>query len=417
MALSADYDVAHAASSPTISPYKDATISMDWHTNKMRTAITGKPIPLVGSGSLKETALPQLDSITLAFATGECGQETWGGVPGGSLGKANVGSLSAAGVNYTISTGGQAGVFRCTSNDGMDKFLANYNSPQLAGIDYDMEGGQNAGDIANIIKTAAHAKAKNPKLHISFTLATLGASDGSHGGLNTLGQEVMNQLKKSSLKGYTVNIMAMDYGSASPTVCVVSNGKCDMGQSAIQAVKNLQHSFGTPASQTEVTLMLGQNDVAGEVTTTDNIKTVTSFAKNTGLAGVHWWSLDRDTTCPNPASTQASPTCNGVPGSTSLEFSRAFFGGGSPPPTTTTPAPTSTTPSPTSTAPAPTSPTPPPTPPVPSPAKPWAAGGRYAVGELVSYKGKTYRCLQAHTANNPTWTPSTTPALWEEINL
>ncbi|WP_421840070.1 hypothetical protein, partial [Mycobacterium sp.] len=161
--LAAGYGVAHGASAPTTGPYKDATISMDWNTDEIRTAVTGKAIPLVGPGSLKETALPQLDSVTLAFATGECGQETWGGVPGSSLGKANVSKFSAAGVDYTISTGGQAGVFRCASNAGMDKFLANYNSAQLAGIDYDIEGGQTTTDITNLIKTAEHAQAKNPK--------------------------------------------------------------------------------------------------------------------------------------------------------------------------------------------------------------------------------------------------------------
>ena len=327
MLVAAGYGMAHGASAPATSPYKDATISLDWSTHQIQTAVTGSAIPLVGPGSLKATALPQLDSVTLAFATGECGQERWGQIPGGTLAKANISKFSEAGLDYTISTGGHAGVFTCTSNDGMDKFLANYDSAQLAGIDYDIEGGQTAADIANIITTAEHAQATKPKLHVSFTLATLAASDGSLGGLNALGQQVMSQLKQSSLKDYSVNLMAMDYGSASPGACVVSNGKCDMGQSAIQAVKNLQHSFGTPANQTEVTLMLGQNDTADEVTTIDNVKAVNSYAQKVGLAGVHWWSLDRDTPCPTAVATaQASPTCNGIPNSAALAYSNAFYG-------------------------------------------------------------------------------------------
>ncbi|UGT94674.1 carbohydrate-binding protein [Mycobacterium ostraviense] len=47
-------------------------------------------------------------------------------------------------------------------------------------------------------------------------------------------------------------------------------------------------------------------------------------------------------------------------------------------------------------------------------AKAWAAGATYAVGDTVTYNGKTYRCLQAHTAYDPTWTPAATPALWKE---
>lgn len=70
-------------------------------------------------------------------------------------------------------------------------------------------------------------------------------------------------------------------------------------------------------------------------------------------------------------------------------------GAGQPPTSTTTPpAGTTTT--------------------VPPAANAWAAGATYAVGDTVTYNGKTYRCLQAHTAYDPTWTPAATPALWKE---
>lgn len=35
----------------------------------------------------------------------------------------------------------------------------------------------------------------------------------------------------------------------------------------------------------------------------------------------------------------------------------------------------------------------------------------YAVNDLVSFSGQTYRCLQAHTSQ-PGWTPVVVPALW-----
>ena len=47
-------------------------------------------------------------------------------------------------------------------------------------------------------------------------------------------------------------------------------------------------------------------------------------------------------------------------------------------------------------------------------AQAWAAGSKYGVGDTVTYNGKTYRCLQAHTALDPNWTPAATPALWQE---
>lgn len=44
----------------------------------------------------------------------------------------------------------------------------------------------------------------------------------------------------------------------------------------------------------------------------------------------------------------------------------------------------------------------------------WTSGKAYGVGEIVTYKGGTYRCLQAHTAI-PSWAPDITTSLWQKI--
>ncbi|MER7210377.1 carbohydrate-binding protein [Streptosporangium sp. NPDC000239] len=44
----------------------------------------------------------------------------------------------------------------------------------------------------------------------------------------------------------------------------------------------------------------------------------------------------------------------------------------------------------------------------------WAAGTSYAAGDVVSYGGSNYRCLQGHTAY-PGWEPPNVPALWQRI--
>ncbi|MFD7729111.1 M28 family peptidase [Kitasatospora phosalacinea] len=44
----------------------------------------------------------------------------------------------------------------------------------------------------------------------------------------------------------------------------------------------------------------------------------------------------------------------------------------------------------------------------------WAAGVAYSVGDVVTYNGVSYRCLQAHTAQS-TWTPDVVPALWQRL--
>ena len=306
------------------SPYKDVTINLNWNTNVMSTDVTGTLLPVVGSGSLVSTVEPKLGAITLAFATGECGSENWGGVPGATFAGANVQSLASAGLSYVVSTGGQAGVFTCSSSAGMAKFLSTYMSPYMVGVDFDIEGGQSQADINNLVTYAAYAHTLYPNLRFSFTLATLGASDGSYGGVNGLGDMVVKAVQSAHLTNYTINLMTMDFGSASSSVCVVSNGTCNMGQSAIQAALNLEHTYGIAASQIELTPMIGMNDVTSEVTSIADVDTITNYAASNGLAGVHFWSLDRDTPCPSNTG-YASPTCNSISGTTALEYTNRFL--------------------------------------------------------------------------------------------
>src|SRR5580658_1134956 len=312
------------ASGLLFSPYKDVTINMNWNTYEMQSAVEGSDLPVVGSGSVVSTYVPKLPAITLAFATGACGSENWGGVPGASFASENVPQLQAAGLNYVVSTGGEAGTFTCASTAGMESFIARYASPHLVGIDFDIEGGQSESDIQNLVASAAGAQAEYPNIQFSFTLATLGASDGSYGGVNSLGNEVVEALLGSSLKNYVINLMTMDFGSASSSVCVVVSGSCEMAQSAIQAVKNLEHTYGIPASKIAVTPMIGLNDNSSETFTPTDVDTLTTYAAGNGLAGLHFWSLDRDTPCAT-TTTYASPTCNSVSGTTALEYTNRFL--------------------------------------------------------------------------------------------
>jgi hypothetical protein len=209
----------------------------------------------------------------------------------------------------------------------MESFIARYASPHLVGIDFDIEGGQSQSDIQNLVNAAAGAQSQYPNLQFSFTLATLAASDGSYGGVNSLGNEVVQAVLGSSLKNYVINLMTMDFGSASSGVCVVVSGSCEMGQSAIQAVKNLEHTYGIAASKIAVTPMIGLNDNTAETFTAADVDTLTNYVKSNGLAGLHFWSLDRDTPCAT-TTTYASPTCNSVSGTTALEYTNRFLNDG-----------------------------------------------------------------------------------------
>ena len=304
------------------SPYKDVTINMNWNTYQMQSAVEGSAVPVVGSGSLVSQYIPKLPALTVAFATGECGSENWGGVSGANWAAENVPQLQAANLDYVVSTGGEAGTFTCDSAADMESFIARYASPNLVGIDFDIEGGQSQSDIQSLVAAAAGAQAQYPNLQFSFTLATLGASDGSYGGVNSLGNEVVQAVRGSSLSNYVINLMTMDFGSASSSVCVVVSGSCEMAQSAIQAVTNLEHTYGIPASKIAVTPMIGMNDNTSETFTAGDVNTLTSYAASNGLAGLHFWSLDRDTPC---SDTYASPTCDSVSSTTPLQYTNNFL--------------------------------------------------------------------------------------------
>jgi hypothetical protein len=119
--------------------------------------------------------------------------------------------------------------------------------------------------------------------------------------------------------------MTMDYGGTSPGVCVTANGLCDMGQSAIQAAYNLHDRLGVPYKFIELTPMIGGNDVQNEHFTLADVDTMTAFAIGSELAGVHYWSYDRDTDCPMGS---ASPTCNSLGNAGTHGFLQRFIAKG-----------------------------------------------------------------------------------------
>jgi hypothetical protein len=103
---------------------------------------------------------------------------------------------------------------------------------------------------------------------------------------------VVKLIKKYQLSNYTINLMTMDYGSPSGGNCIVKNGECDMGASAVQAAINLNKQYGIPLSKIEITPMIGGNDTPNETFRLEDISVVVNYAKQNGIAGVHFWSLD-----------------------------------------------------------------------------------------------------------------------------
>ena len=264
--------------------------------------------------------------LTWAFATGECGEEKWGDASAQDVADANVAAFEQAGIGYIISTGGANGVFTCSTGQGMERFIARYASRQLVGFDFDIEAGQSAAQVESIVRRIKAAQKKHPRLRFSFTIATHAGSDGSMRSLNGEGEAILRAVRRNGLRDIAYNLMVMDYGDGKPEFCVVKNGVCDMGRSAIQAAKNVNTRYRIPFSQIELTPMIGVNDVVSNVFTLDDAKMVADAVRGMKLAGLHYWSLDRDTPCDVPT-TGASPTCSTLE-TKSGDYRRAFSGAG-----------------------------------------------------------------------------------------
>ncbi len=306
------------------SPYKHVNMAVDPAYPVARSLRNGKLTPiteLAGGG-----AQTPMSAVSLAFASGECGQEHWGSLDADRVARANVAAMAAQGLKYMISTGGEGNVFTCTTDAGMEKFINRYASAQMLGVDLDIESTQTEANIRELVQRVKFAQARWPHLRFSFTLATFAASDGSGASLNATGMSVMQALKDADVHGYFINLMVMNYGPASAANCVVRAGRCDMAASARQAATNLQARFGVPLSQIEVTAMIGVNDVAENVFTLEDARALAQFVRSSQLAGLHYWSLDRDKPCAGGA-TALSPECSSLNEVPELAYLQSFADG------------------------------------------------------------------------------------------
>jgi chitinase len=309
---------------PLFGPYKHINMGLDPASNVVTGQFRGKTLPLAAAG---KHILPRgISVLSLAFASGECGDEHWGSVRAQQLADANVQRLQQAGLPYIISTGGEGQVFACSTDAGFEKFVQRYASPALLGFDFDIESTQTEEGIRELVQRLPLAQKNYPTLRFSFTLATFASSDGGGASLNATGERVMKALQDFGVQGYVINLMVMNYGPGTAANCVVRQGRCDMAASAEQAVKNLQAKYQLPPSQIAITAMLGVNDVVSNVFTPEDARELARYARKQGLAGLHYWSLDRDRPCEKGA-TAVSPSCSSLNSAPADAFVRAFLHG------------------------------------------------------------------------------------------
>jgi chitinase len=190
--------------------------------------------------------------------------------------------------------------------------------------------------------------------------------------------------------------MAMDYGHPNSDMATAAETAA-AGTLAAARAAGLNVSYANIG----ITPMIGQNDTAGDVVSQANAQTIVNWAHANGIGRLAFWSIGRDQPC---AGGGVSPNCSGLGGS-ALDFTKIFNGGGGTGPTTKPTTPPTTRPT----------TTPPTTPPTTQPGgTTWAANHAYKIGDVVTYNGVSYRCIQAHTSLTG-WEPPNVPALWQRL--
>jgi len=276
-------------------------------------------------------------AMTAAFVVQEAGKvcsPAWGSysdyVVGGSGDFAsNIAAYQASGGRVVVSFGGAANselAENCTDEAAL---LAAYTTVVdrfgLDRIDFDIEGAAVSNATANQRRARVVAQlqkayaVKGRLLEVSLTLPVMPY------GLVASGLRTAKEFAAAGVAVTQVNVMAMDYGST----------YTDMGTHAIAAAQSTvtqlrgipQYSAFTDArlfAMVGVTVMIGQNDIAGEVLTVADATKVAAFAKSNGVGELSWWDLTRDRPCSTP--TEAIYLCTRV-SDPMWAFSKALIAG------------------------------------------------------------------------------------------
>ncbi len=243
-------------------------------------------------------------------------------------------------------------------------------------IDFDIEGYPITNTIHNDNrnKVIKQLQVKFPDLYVSYTLAA------DLQGIPASGIALLQNAKQNGVKLNIVNVMAMDIQNL--------QGKT-WGQDSLLIAETTVSQLTTlyPEKQKSdlykmlgITVMIGKNDDGTIFTPTDAVQLV-NYCKTNSIGLLSYWSMNRDQVGTGDLGTFSQAN------QSDYQYFNVFKNGITQTvPTVTTPVPTVTTPV-------------------------WSSGVSYKPGNLVSYSGKVYKCLQAHTSI-VSWEPDHTESLW-----
>lgn len=243
--------------------------------------------------------------------------------------------LQQEGVGAIISFGGRDNTdlaVACHGTVGLERaYQSVLSTYHVNTLDLDVEGAALSDAIASQRRAVAvaalqsDARRRHEALHVWLTLPA------EPDGLQPNALAVVNAMLRARVQLSGVNIMAMDFSagySAGSDMLSLSE------QAAAESHQQLRADFkryGISLTSRQVwqrmgvTVMIGQNDVAGQVFTLADAQGLARFATNNDLARVSMWSLNRDSQCGQGFDVTGllSNSCSGT-AQGQLGFSTAF---------------------------------------------------------------------------------------------
>jgi chitinase len=282
--------------------------------------------------------------VVLGFVVAQPGAgcaPSWGAI--GSLSAADqsvalgsrLAELSQQGAEAIVSFGGRSNTDLAVACDNAGALAGAYQSVidayHLHTIDFDVEAGALA-DFASVQRRAeavrtlqAAAASRHQALDVWLTLPV------EPTGMHDDALAVVDAMLKSGVAIAGVNVMAMDFSTAPPRGSTMLAEVEQATSSAARQVADHFHRYGVDVTSAEawqhvgVTVMIGQNDVAGERFSIADAQGLSRFASDVHLGRVSLWSLNRDRQCGSAFAQVGvnSNTCSGTPQAT-LGFSHVF---------------------------------------------------------------------------------------------
>ncbi len=243
-----------------------------------------------------------------------------------------ISQVRAQGGSPMISYGGRANTELAVSCQSVPSLTNAYLAPvqryHASAIDLDVEGAALSDAAARNRRALAIAAVQRDQAQRHARLGVWLTLPVATNGLTAEGKAQVSAMLAAHVELSGVNVMAMDFGAAERNMI----GPVRQAVSAAHGqLVPLYRGSGRQLSSDAawrhlgVTVMIGQNDVAGESFTVANARTLSAFADSRHLARVSIWSLNRDSQC-GSVFTQTgvlSNTCSGV-GQSPLQFTRIF---------------------------------------------------------------------------------------------